>query len=157
MYFMSPSVGKLSIQQLSSQIEAYMLEDPNAKYKVVIGTDSQTAEQQTLFVTALIIHRVGHGAKLFYRKLKSKPVTDLRTQIYKETQLSLELMDVLKESSLLDLVADWPLEIHLDIGQQGETRKLIQEVVGWVTSIGYIAKIKPYSYGASSVADKFTK
>jgi len=58
---------------------------------------------------------------------------------------------------LLTRLVDLPIEIHIDIGQRGETRAMIQEVVGWVTSVGYTVKIKPYSYGASSVADRLTK
>jgi predicted RNase H-related nuclease YkuK (DUF458 family) len=54
-------------------------------------------------------------------------------------------------------VADLDVEIHVDVGQQGETRALIREIVGMVTGSGYRARIKPESFGASSVADKFTK
>jgi len=49
------------------------------------------------------------------------------------------------------------VEIHLDVGRSGETRELIREVVGMVAGSGFDAKIKPESYGASSVADKHTK
>lgn len=142
---------------MTDHIKHFLQEDPQANYKIVIGTDSQTTNRMTLYVTALIIHRVGKGARFFFGKKKSKPIFDLRHRIYKETELSLELIEVMKENRITDLVADWPIEIHLDIGQQGETRMLIQEVVGWVTAVGYVAKIKPYSYGASSVADKYTK
>ncbi|HRU32970.1 MAG TPA: ribonuclease H-like YkuK family protein, partial [bacterium] len=47
--------------------------------------------------------------------------------------------------------------IHVDIGMKGETRQLIKEVVGMITSSGYSAKIKPESFGASKVADKHSK
>lgn len=157
LFFTSPSWGILSLDQMADHIKLFLQEDPHATYKIVIGTDSQTSNRTTLFVSALIIHRVGKGARFFFGKKKSKPIYDLRHRIYKETELSLALIDQLKENKITDLVAEWPLEIHLDIGKQGETRMLIQEVVGWVTAVGYVAKIKPYSYGASSVADKFTK
>ena len=49
------------------------------------------------------------------------------------------------------------VEIHIDIGAQGETRDLIREVVGMVVGSGFAAKIKPEAFGASSVADKHTK
>jgi predicted RNase H-related nuclease YkuK (DUF458 family) len=56
-----------------------------------------------------------------------------------------------------DGLAHLDLEIHLDVGQEGATKSLIREVVGMVTGSGFDAKIKPESYGASAVADKYTK
>ena len=52
---------------------------------------------------------------------------------------------------------DLDIEIHLDVGEQGKTKEIIREVVGMVTGSGFDAIIKPDSYGASKVADKFTK
>lgn len=49
------------------------------------------------------------------------------------------------------------LEIHLDIGQNGQTKEMIRDIVGMITGSGFDAKIKPYSCGASTVADKYTK
>lgn len=156
MNFTSPSWGTLTLEEVTDNIRSYLKEDQHAHYKLVIGTDSHTSSQHTFFVSALIIHRVGRGARFFFRKLKTRRMPELRHRIYKETQLSLELIELLKEKGITNLLAEWPVEIHIDIGQQGETRKLIQEIVGWVSSVGYTAKIKPYSFGASSVADRFT-
>jgi predicted RNase H-related nuclease YkuK (DUF458 family) len=155
--FTSPSVGILSEEELLDNIKHYIQEEPAAEYKVVIGTDSQTTNDKTLFVTAFIIHRVGKGAKFFFRKWKAKPMRNLRRRIYKETELSLKVLGHLEEIGMASMLADWPVEIHLDVGQHGETRRLIQEVVGWVSAVGYKAIIKPYSYGASVVADRYTK
>ena len=52
---------------------------------------------------------------------------------------------------------DFNIEIHLDVGTQGRSKEIIREVVGMVTGSGFDARIKPDSYGASTVADKFTK
>ena len=146
----------MTIDEMTRDIRLYIEEEPEANYKIVVGSDSETSNKYTLFVTALIVHRVGKGARFYYRKLKNKPIKDLSTKIYKETELSLNLIDSLNNKGIANLLTNWPLEIHIDIGQQGETRKLIQEVVGWVGSIGYVVKIKPNSYAASSVADRFT-
>jgi len=48
------------------------------------------------------------------------------------------------------------LEIHIDVGDRGEPRDMIKEVVGMVTGSGDQARIKPDSFGASNVADKHT-
>ena len=53
--------------------------------------------------------------------------------------------------------ADLSIEIHLDIGTNGDTKDLIREVVGMVVGSGFDARIKPDSFGASKVADRFTR
>jgi predicted RNase H-related nuclease YkuK (DUF458 family) len=156
MQFMSPTWGMLSVEQMIRLIETYLEEDPKAPHKIVIGTDSQTTRQATTFVTAVVIHRVGKGARFFFRKQRHKPMFDLRHRIYRETELSLQLVDVLNAKGMAALLSAWPLEIHIDIGQKGDTKALITEIKGWVTSVGYVARIKPDSFGASSVADRFT-
>lgn len=157
MNFIHPRKGRRSLKQMIMDIQAYVREDTNANYKVVIGTDSQTREKETIFVTALIIQRLGKGAIFFYTKYRHKAIRNLRYRIYQETEYSLEAVEVLKKRGFFDFSIHIPMEIHLDVGKQGETRKLIQEVVGWVTAVGYTAKIKPESYAASAVADRFTK
>lgn len=134
LHFISPTWGKMTLTEVKNNIEQYLQADDQARYKVVIGTDSRTTKESTLFVTALIIHRVGKGARFFFRKVKNKPLLDLRYRIYRETELSLELTELLKKQGIADLLVQWPIEIHIDIGQVGETKKLIQEVVGWATA-----------------------
>jgi len=155
--FFHPRRGRTSLDQMVLDIQNYIQADPKADYKVVIGTDSQTRESETLFVTAIIVQRVGKGAIFYYTKYRHRPIQDLRYRIYRETEYSLNCVEMLKKKGFFGFAVNIPMEIHLDVGQQGETRKLIQEVVGWVTAVGYTAKIKPESFAASAVADRFTK
>ncbi|OIP75689.1 hypothetical protein CO121_01205 [bacterium (Candidatus Gribaldobacteria) CG_4_9_14_3_um_filter_36_15] len=46
--------------------------------------------------------------------------------------------------------------IHADIGENGKTKDMIKEVVGLIRSNGFEAKVKPESFAASVVADRFT-
>jgi predicted RNase H-related nuclease YkuK (DUF458 family) len=157
MQFINPSLGKISLDEIMDDIHQYLQEDPEATYKVVIGTDSQTSKNSTLFVTVLIIHRMGKGTKFYYLKKEESQLKNLHQKIYYETQLSLELMDLLKSHGINAVISEIPIEIHLDIGPKGETKNLISEILGWVSSFGYDVKIKPHSYGASAVADRYTK
>lgn len=157
MHFTSPTYGRISVDTVIEHISAYMEADPKARYKLIIGTDSQTTRKHTVFVSALIVQRIGKGARFFFRKSKRKTVSELRHRVYLETELSLQLMEALHHAGFSSYLSEWPVEVHLDVGQKGETRQLIQDVVGWVTAVGYIAKIKPDAYGASSVADRYTK
>jgi predicted RNase H-related nuclease YkuK (DUF458 family) len=47
--------------------------------------------------------------------------------------------------------------IHLDIGKNGPTKELIQELSGWMIALGYDFEIKPDSYAASHIADRYSK
>ena len=157
MQFKNPSLGRISLQDIGHEIKHYICEEPESNYKLVIGTDSQSSRRSTLFVSVIIIHRIGKGSRFFYFEKETHQYVNLHDKIYTETQMSLELTEILKNNGVLKFFPEWPIEIHLDIGNQGETRSLIGEITGWVSSLGYTAKIKPDSYGASVVADRYTK
>jgi predicted RNase H-related nuclease YkuK (DUF458 family) len=43
------------------------------------------------------------------------------------------------------------------VGNNGETKRIVREVVGMVSGSGFSAVIKPDAYGATKVADKHSK
>lgn len=158
MNFTSPSRGSLTLEEAYVEIIAYIDEKPKEQYKLIIGTDSQPHyRRDACFVTAIIIHRVGKGARYFYRKQSQRYMESLRQRVYYETYLSLEVATLLTAKLAENEHSRVNIEIHLDVGTAGETRELIREVVGMVIGSGFHACIKPDSYGATKVADKHTK
>lgn len=159
--FMSPTKGKLTPSEAVSEISEFINEEPEKFYRVVIGSDSQTrrvnGESEIDFVTALIVHREGSGARYFWKKVRVKKKPILREKIYTETSLSLaaaeELVPLLRDKIS---PSKYDFEIHIDVGPLGPTRDMIKEVVGMVQGNGFKAKTKPDSWGASHVADKHT-
>ncbi|AEG13716.1 hypothetical protein G7K71_06475 [Desulfofundulus sp. TPOSR] len=156
MYFTSPTKGRLTFEQMMADIMGYITGLPSSAYKIIIGSDSQV-KQETCFITAVIVHRLGKGARYYYRKKLQRKIKSLRQKIFYETALSLELGGLIARYLAECGLDDLQVEIHIDVGTQGETRDLIREVVGMVTGSGFQAKIKPEAYGAFSVADKHTK
>lgn len=157
MEFVSPSKGKLLLEEVFYDISNYVKQRPNERYKLIIGTDSQVRDM-TCFVTAIVIHRLGKGARYYYSKSYHKKIGSLRQKIYYETTLSLDVSHQLKNMLLISgLLEKVRIEVHVDIGNAGETRDLIREIVGVVMGSGFVARIKPDSFGASKVADRFTK
>lgn len=156
MNYYSPSRGRLDFDEMFSDLIAYVHELPEAEYKIIIGTDSQMKES-TCFVTAIIVHRLGKGARYYYTREHENINRSLRQRIFYETSKSLGVASQMAEKLAENGHADLNVEIHLDVGQNGPTADLIREVVGMVTGSGFDAKIKPESYGASTVADKYTK
>lgn len=156
MYFTSPSRGRLTFEEMMQDITRFIQGVPTSSYRLIIGSDSQV-KQDTCFITAVVIHRTGKGARYFYRKKYQRKIKSLRQKIFYETALSLEVGNMITQYLSQMGLDDLPVEIHIDVGKHGETRDLIKEVVGMVTGSGFQARIKPDAYAASSVADKHTK
>lgn len=159
--FISPSKGKLTIDKMVGELVGFMHESPDNFYRLVIGTDSKSGKlnggQKIDFVTAVVIHRKGKGGRYFWQKKPVEKIGSLRDKIYTETLLSIQLAENLVPQLTQKLNGErYRLEIHIDVGDVGETRDLIKEVVGMVNGNGFTAKTKPEAYGASAVADKHT-
>ncbi len=155
MEFISPTYGRLTFERMFRQLVAYMREEPAERYNLIIGTDSLLGDD-TCFVTAIIIHRVGHGGRYFYHKFRNRKIESLRHRILFETSLSLETASLVSAQLVKNGYSELPLEIHLDVGDRGETKRIIREVVGMVQGSGFAAITKPDAYGASKVADRET-
>ena len=158
--FFSPSMGKVSVSEMTSEIAGFVEEEPSSFYRLVIGTDSQerrgNGKTEIDFVTAIVIHRRGRGARYFWTKqrIKRKSIL-LRDKIYTETLKSLEIaQELVPQLRQAVSPAKYDLEIHIDVGSLGPTREMIREVVGMVNGNGFTAKTKPDSWAASTVADK---
>lgn len=155
--YTSPTHGELTVEQVLQRISAFMKEDKNSSYKVVIGSDSQKIKGHGYdFVNALVIHRIGRGGIYFYKRDLVDRKMSLKERMYEEAILSLksaeDMLLLLKDIGIMK----YNIEIHVDIGQNGETREVINELVGMVRGSGYEVKIKPDSFAASKVADRHT-
>lgn len=155
--FNSPTHGRLFFAQVIEKIGSYIKESKDHKYKVIIGTDSAGRNgKEVEFITAVVVHKVGAGGIYFWQKVVDGPFYTLRDRIYEETLLSIALaQQILIGFKSANLIGQ-DIEIHLDVGEAGETRDIISEVVGMVRGNGFDVKTKPAAYGASKVADKHT-
>lgn len=149
--FNSPSKGVLSEKELCSEITQYVQESPDDSYSLVIGTDSEQGEHVE-FITAIVMHRVGRGGRYFWTRLRSPRFNSLRERIWQEAFLSIKIALRLRE--LLPKEICSRLEIHADVGENGLTRNLINEVTGMITGNGFKPRIKPDAYAATAVADR---
>ncbi|OGD42089.1 hypothetical protein A2193_03360 [Candidatus Azambacteria bacterium RIFOXYA1_FULL_42_37] len=159
--FNSPTRGELTVEEVIYDVSTFVKDEPGSYYRLVIGTDSQIksveGKLQIDYVTAIVVHRKGRGARYFWKKEKKDKAPVLRDKIYTETLMSLscaqELVPLFRKAIT---PAKYDFEIHIDVGPIGPTRDMIKEVVGMVQGNGFVAKTKPDSWGASSVADKHT-
>lgn len=135
----------------------FLAKEPERKYQIVIGTDSQPHNGAGVdFVTAIVVHRIGTGGIYFWKRTVNKKHYVLRQRMYEEATLSLATAETVLALLHQDGITKYDVEIHVDIGEFGETREMINEIVGMVRGSGYAVKIKPESYAASKVADRYT-
>lgn len=149
---------------LVAEIMRYMREDTQRHYSIVVGSDSESLPEGSAdFVTAIVARRVGAGGRYFWRRVERGNFHTLRARIIEEALLSIDVaQEILEELRAADHAAmlsgasllDWDFEIHADIGENGETKVMLQEIVGMIRAHNFEVKIKPWSYAASNVADR---
>ena len=156
--------GEIKVTESVQLIKNFLEERPTAQYSLVIGTDSHERagndnSKIINLVTAVLVHRKGYGGKYFWKRKNVPNIHNLREKIYAETLESLNFALFFVPLLRKELNGNSPfynLEIHIDVGEHGDTRDMIKEVVGMVTGNGFVAKTKPQAYGATYVADKHT-
>ncbi len=156
MYFVSPTKGPMSFFAMFEDILDFVAENPESQYKLIVGSDSQ-AREQICFVTAVVIHRIGKGGRYYYCRTYVSKMPSIKQRIFYEAHLSLDIASKIAGELSRTGHNDLNVEIHLDVGRNGETRSMIRELVSQIVGSGFAAKIKPDAYGASQVADKHSK
>lgn len=154
--FFSSSLGtRLTAQEVVKEIIGYMDSDLTRRYKVTIGTDSELLSTKNAdFVTAIVVHRIGNGGRYFWRRFELGKFYTLRDRMIQEVLISLDIAkEVLSELKKFPL-PDFDFEIHADIGENGPTKAVIQEIVGMIRAHNFEVKTKPESYAATNVADR---
>jgi len=141
----------------------WMKEKPEAFYDIVIGCDSSSGEEPN-FPVAIVILRKGEGGRFFLKKIayQDRKFYNWKTRILEEVLISCELALYLRENftreiELIEQKFNYQLlYIHADVGENGKTRDMIKEVVGLIKGNGFEPKIKPESFAASVIADRYT-
>lgn len=148
---------KLDAKAVVQEIIRFMRADEKRSYKIVIGTDSKLLSGDSAdFVTAVVVHRVGNGGRYFWRRAEFENFHTLRDRIIREVLLSIDVAKDLLETLRSAEAPPFCFEIHADIGENGETRAMMQEVLGMIRAYNFEARTKPESYAATKVADRHT-
>lgn len=155
--FNSQTYGILLFPQVLDCILKFMDEDAKSKYSFIIGTDStgKNSGAPVDFITAILVHRIGSGGIYFWHKLVGQGHS-IYQRVFKETSLSLEFTEAFLAELKVRKIENFSFEIHVDVGQNGKTRDIINEVVGMIKSSGLTVVTKPLAYAASKVADRHT-
>lgn len=162
-YFYNPSRGNLSLDGVIEEVAKYMEEKNERFYDIIVGCDSSSG-QEPHFPVAIVVLRRGEGGRFFLKKIsyQNRKFYNWKERVLEEVLLSCELALCLKEKfekKIRDLSPSLNYQfryIHADVGEQGETKDMIKEVVGLIRGNGFEPKIKPEAYAASVVADRYS-
>lgn len=147
---------KLNIPEV---IEFIRAQSPETR--IYLGCDSERYRIRDTwyadYILAVVVHRDGkHGCRLFgeviterdYDQRRDRPATRLMTEVYKISELYLQLAEVLE---------DRDVEVHLDINpdEQYGSSCVIQQAVGYIKGVcNVIPMVKPDAFAASYAADR---
>ncbi|MDP3991693.1 MAG: ribonuclease H-like YkuK family protein [Candidatus Colwellbacteria bacterium] len=154
--FNNSSGGKLTVKEAATEVIAFMQAEPGRSYKVTIGTDSEVFDKTSAdFVTAIVVHRIGNGGRFFWRRDELHKLYTMRDRIMQEVIVSIEIAKTVLSYLRQFDTPQYDLEVHVDVGTNGQSSKMIQELVGMIRANNLEVKTKPEAYAASSVADRY--
>lgn len=157
MIFLNNEGKNFTVEEVVDSAVNFMKQDPQRSYKIMIGTDSALYNSTDAdFVTAVVVHRVGNGARYFWRRSELKNFHTLRERMTKEAMISLEIAQSIFGYLKKAEAPDFSFEVHVDVGTVGETKTVVQDLVGLIRANNFEVKTKPESYAASNVADRYT-
>jgi len=130
--------------------------------KIYIGCDSERFRKKGVwwsqYATVVVLHLDGnHGCMIFGKteverdldSNKNKPILRMMNEVYRASNLYLELEDVLK---------DRDVQIHLDINPDEAfgSNVAYNQAIGYVKGVCHITPVlKPDSFASSKAADRF--
>jgi len=161
--FYNPTRGNLTFPKVIEEMISYISEKPEKFYDIIVGCDS-ASDEFPHFPVALVILRVGEGGRFFLKKIgyKNRRFYNWKQRVLEEVLLSCQLALYLRENlekkiKNLNENPNYQFRyIHADIGENGATKDMIKEVIGLIRGNGFEPKIKPESFVASTVADRYT-
>ncbi|MFG0214470.1 ribonuclease H-like YkuK family protein [Brevibacillus porteri] len=153
--FHSPTRGLLAKEEVFSHIE-HTISSIGGPFEIIVGADSQLKSRGTFFALVITVIRPGHGGTFFYHKFQERRYSSLQQRIFQEAMYAVGLATEVRQY-LRDHHLDTPIRLHFDIGTNGPTRKFIQSLLSLAETNQFRAEIKPNSFCASTIADKFTK
>jgi predicted RNase H-related nuclease YkuK (DUF458 family) len=160
-YFFNPTKGNLKVEGVIDELGNYISEKPEKFYDVIVGCDSSSGEEPH-FPLAVVVLRVGEGGRFFLKKIayKGRKFYNWKTRVLEEVFLSCQLALYLRENFEKKVSQEnFRFQfryIHADVGGNGKTKDMIKEVIGLIKGNGFEPKIKPESFVASTVADRFS-
>lgn len=123
------------------------------KLKICIGTDSEVRGAKVEFATVIVLLREKKGGVMLINSYNMRQKMGIKERMLLEVSRSIDI-----SYKLCDLLDKYnvELEVHADINTDPQFRSnvALNEAMGYIMSMGFAFKAKPYAFASSSCADK---
>lgn len=123
------------------------------KLKICIGTDSEVRGAKVEFATVIVLLREKKGGVMLINSYNMRQKMGIKERMLLEVSRSIDI-----SYKLCDLLDKYnvELEVHADINTDPQFRSnvALNEAMGYILSMGFAFKAKPYAFASSSCADK---
>ncbi|TVR80228.1 MAG: hypothetical protein EA412_04765 [Chitinophagaceae bacterium] len=119
--------------------------------QIYVGTDSKVRGDIVVYATVICLWDVGRGVHEIFKTEIMKRPPDLYTRLWTEVSKAIEVAEILREIK--------PINVHIDINADPRynSNRLYDASIGLINSLGFIAAGKPYSWAATSGANRHCK
>lgn len=133
-----------------------------AELKFYVGCDSQMHGTHINYTKAIALRKMGKGVLCYFKneripyKCKNSK-KDYRTKLFEETY---KIVDIAKWLDDIIVPHGYMVEqIHADLNPSDDflSNCAVSQCLGYIRAMGYVGKIKPEAWCASSIANRKTK
>ena len=122
--------------------------------QIIIGTDSQNKNKNTVYSTVIVLYTPGHGGHCLFRRWKTPKERVRQVRLLREVEESINIANELVQAG-----CPRPEYIDLDINPNPKykSNEVYQTARGWVESMGYEVRFKTLAPLVTTVADWLVK
>lgn len=148
---------RMAFDEMAAELAGMVAEFGGRQVLLIVGTDSQPALPIRFETVVALVTPA--GVKAFNRRLATMGPMALAERMLTETAMSLMVADAI----CADLAGrgqplhEGAVELHVDVGARGDSRKALRDAAGMVLGAGFGLKTKPEAWVASRIADRLTK
>jgi len=121
--------------------------------KIYVGCDSQNVGDKTIYATVIVLHFGNNGAHVLYSKAKFEKIKDRFKKLWNEVEFSMNVAQYLDANGIRATYID----IDLNPDPVYASNTVLRAALGFVESMGYVARCKPFAVSASYVADRLCR
>jgi len=118
--------------------------------KIYIGSDSQNEGSMTTYATAVVLHWGNRGANALYHKETRPIVSNMFTRLWSEVERSIEVAEYMKAHGIPHIHY---IDLDLNTDPLYLSNVILKAAIGYVESMGYVARTKPLAPAASHCAN----
>jgi len=130
--------------------------------KIYVGCDSQNAKYSTSYAAVIVLHHNGKGGHVLYshntvprNRYKQSLETGVEfARLWVEVEKAIEVAEYLRTSGIQKPSF---IDIDLNPDPRFKSNQALRAALGYVESMGYVARCKPDAVSATYVADKLCK